>query len=221
MKILSVRHGFLADHSSTSYEFLAVDKPLDTAARAAVGRLSSRVLPTSRRASFIYHVEGYDIPGGWGALMAEHYDVMYSESYDWWTLSVAFPTTDHDLVETIRAYAFQGVEELGVDVAYENNRVIVSIECRLDVGQLHHSGYYEDEWHEDEETDPDADFVVVDDSLLDLLMRVREQLRQGDCQTLYAVWETYRDGGEGPPAPGKTPTGATVAAELASLLASE
>jgi hypothetical protein len=220
MKILSVRHGFLADHSSTSYEFLAVDKPLDTAARAAVGRLSSRVLPTSRRASFIYHVEGYDIPGGWGALMAEYYDVMYSESYDWWTLSVAFPTTDQDLVETIRAYAFQDIDELGVDVAYENNRVIVSIECRLDVGQMHDSGYYED-WPEDEETHADAGPVVVDDSLLDLLMRVREQLRQGDCQTLYAVWETCRDRSEEPPAPGKTQTGAPVAAELASLLARE
>ena len=27
MKILSVRRGFLADHSSTSYEFLAIDRP--------------------------------------------------------------------------------------------------------------------------------------------------------------------------------------------------
>jgi len=36
----------------------------------------------SRRASFVYHAEGYDIPGGWEPLMARHYDVMYSESYD-------------------------------------------------------------------------------------------------------------------------------------------
>lgn len=113
MKILSVRRGFLADHSSTSYEFLAIDKPLDARAKAAVSKLSSRASPTSRRVSFIYHAEGYDIPGGWEPLILKHYDVMYSESYDWWTLAVAFDTKDKAVLSKLEEYAFEGVDDLG------------------------------------------------------------------------------------------------------------
>lgn len=217
MEILSIRRGFLADHSSTSYEFLAVDKPLDAKTRSAVSRLSSRVRPTTRRASFVYHVEGYDIPGGWGALMAKYYDVMYSESYDWWTLAVAFNTTSKELVSRLCKYAFHGVEDLGVDVSYRNKRVVVTIHCRLDLNYLYRD--YED-WYEEDEHESGG-IVATDDSLLDLLVRIREQLKKGDCQALYAVWKVYgdEDDGEGPPKPRKTKDGAPVAAELASTLA--
>lgn len=58
MKIIAVHRGFACDHSSTSYEFLAVDKPLDEKARRAVSSLSRRANPTRRRVSFIYHAEG-------------------------------------------------------------------------------------------------------------------------------------------------------------------
>ena len=84
MKIISVSQGFTADHSFTSYEFLAVDKPLNAEAIKAVRTLSRRCQPDARRVSFIYHADGYDIPGGWVPLMKSYYDVMYSESYDWW-----------------------------------------------------------------------------------------------------------------------------------------
>ena len=90
MRIISIQKGFACDHSSTSYEFLAVDKPLDKKARRDVSSLSSRASPTERHVSFIYHADGYDVPGGWEKLMQQHYDVMYSESYDWWTLAMAF-----------------------------------------------------------------------------------------------------------------------------------
>ena len=69
MRIISIRKGFASDHSSTSYEFLAVDKPLGKKEKDAVGALSGRASPTSRRVSFSYHVDGYDIPGGWRVLM--------------------------------------------------------------------------------------------------------------------------------------------------------
>lgn len=82
MKIISVKKGFTSDHSSTSYEFLAVDKVLSKKERQAVASLSSRANPTSREVSFVYHADGYDIPGGWESLMEKYYDVMYSESYD-------------------------------------------------------------------------------------------------------------------------------------------
>ena len=55
MKIISIRKGFQADHSSTSYEFFAVEKPLTTSEREEVSCLSSRARPTKRKVSFIYH----------------------------------------------------------------------------------------------------------------------------------------------------------------------
>ncbi len=223
MKILSIRRGFLADHSSTSYEFLAVDKPLDARARAEVGRLSSRVRPTTRKASFVYHADGYDIPGGWAALMAKHYDVMYSESYDWWMLAVAFSTTNKDLVAKIRKYEFSGVEDLGVDVSYRKKRLVVTINCHMDPDHSY-ADPYEDEWWDEEDDEDEQSVAVTTDSLQDLLVRIRDRLKKGDCQALYAVWETYgrqddEDEDEAPPRPRRTKAGAPVADELAGVLA--
>ena len=225
MKILSIRRGFLADHSSTSYEFLAVDKPLDARARADVSRLSSRVRPTTRKASFVYHADGYDIPGGWAALMAKHYDVMYSESYDWWTLAVAFSTTNKDLVAKIRKYEFSGIEDLGVDVIYQKKRLVVTINCRMDPSHSYDDQYEDEMWDEEEDEDEQSG-AVTNDSLQDLLVRIRDRLKKGDCQALYAVWEKYGqqddeddEEEETPPRPRRTKAGAPIADKLAGLLA--
>jgi len=49
MKILSIRKGFTADHSSTSDEFYAIDKVLDSKEQSAVSALSSRVNPRTTK----------------------------------------------------------------------------------------------------------------------------------------------------------------------------
>jgi len=225
MKILSVRRGFLADHSSTSYEFLAIDKPLDARAKAAVSRLSSRASPTSRRVRFIYRAEGYDIPGGWEPLILKHYDVMYSESYDWWTLAVAFDTTDKALLSKLEEYAFEGVDDLGVYVSHAKGRVVVTIACRLAADALA-GGAWDDRYYGDgDEDDEDLDDGVAaatGDALLDLLARVRSCLMRGECEPLYAVWEEYGcEEEEGaPPRPKETASGRAVAAELSAMLES-
>ena len=191
-KIISVRKGFASDHSSTSYEFLTVDRPLDRKARAQVASLSSRAQPTQRRVSFIYHADGYDIPGGWEPLLRDHYDVMYSESYDWWTLALAF-NADEKRQQEIADYAFEGADDLGVGVSTHDERLIVSIYCRLDPGAavFHRSGYEEyHDFEEDEEEDEDNGYAS-DDALLSLLAEVRQQLIDGDYRALYAVWEVY------------------------------
>lgn len=198
MKILSVRNGFTTDHSSTSYEFLAVDKPLSPKEQAEVASRSRRARPTSRRVSFTYHGD-YDIPGGWEELMEKYYDVMCSESYDWWTLAIAFNTTEERIAELER-YDFRGEEDCGVDVIRVGNRVILAIYCRVDtevVGEL-------------------AD-------VLDILQDVRERLMQGDYRPLYAVWETYRftDGDEeeeAPPVPPDPEEGRDVTSRFAAIL---
>ena len=115
MRIISIRKGFTSDHSSTSYEFLAVDKALGKKEKAEVASLSRRADPTSRRVSFTYHVDGYDIPGGWEKLMAEYYDVMYRQDYDWWTFALAFNTTQEQL-EDLYKYEFSGEDDLGITV---------------------------------------------------------------------------------------------------------
>ena len=228
MKILSIRRGFLADHSSTSYEFLAIDRPLDAKARAAVAALSSRADPTARRVEFVYHADGYDIPGGWLDLMFTHYDVMYSESYDWWTLAVAFDTDDDDLVAELERHVFVGVDDLGVSVDRHKGRVVVTISCRVSTDAQYGmwgESQYDDDYEDDEETGDDP-LVVIDDPLLDLLSRVRSCLMRGQFQPLYAVWEAYgyddqdADPDDAPPRPRSTKESRAVAEELSSILES-
>lgn len=188
MKILSIRKGFQADHSSTSYEFLAIDKPLNHTEREDVSDLSSRANPTRRRVSFIYHGDWSDLPGGWRPLMEKYYDVMYSESYDWWTLAMAF-TTDQKKVEKIKRYEFSGIDDLGVTISSKANRVIVSIHCRLSPGFDFEGNYYD--YDEEEEDIESENKVESDNLLLNLLAENREYLKNGDYRLLYGVWQKY------------------------------
>lgn len=195
MRIISIRKGFTSDHSSTSYEFLAVDKALGKKEKAEVASLSRRANPTSRRVSFIYHVDGYDIPGGWENLMEKYYDVMYREDYDWWTFAIAF-NTEQEQIEELQKYEFSGEDDLGVTIESNGKRVIVVIHCRVDREYIDDSyDEYEDDY-EDEEEDSESDReegagFVAEDELLNLLVQVRQQLINGDYRTLYAVWEKY------------------------------
>ena len=193
MRIISIRQGFTADHSSTSYEFLAVDKPLSKETKKKVAALSSRANPTSRRVHFVYNMDGYDIPGGWRPLMEEHYDVMYSESYDWWLLAMAL-NISKDRREELLSYQFSNYDELGIDISGNGERVIVAISCRLDPGHIPGRGPYDeaDDWDEEDETEEGPiGTYESDDPLLNLLVKLRKQLIDGDYRSLYAVWEVY------------------------------
>ncbi|MHB1405947.1 MAG: hypothetical protein ACYCV0_10180 [Desulfitobacteriaceae bacterium] len=235
MKIISVKKGFTSDHSSTSYEFLAVDKALGKKERQAVASLSSRANPTSREVSFIYHADGYDIPGGWEALMEKYYDVMYSESYDWWTLAIAFNDSEGQVAE-LKKYEFEGMDDCGVQVLEQGGRVILVINCRLDASYLDdpYDGYddYGDfqEEEDEEEEDETGDSFVAEDELLNLLVQLREQLMHGDYRSLYTVWEKYAyvfeddededDQGEdeAPSIPPERPHGKKIIEQFSSML---
>ncbi len=189
MKIISERKGFQADHSSTSYEFLAIDRKLKKADKEDVSRLSRRADPTSSRVSFVYHNDAYDLPGGWEPLMVKYYDVMYSESYDWWTLAFAFEG-DVELTEKIEQYGFCGEDDQGVYVYEANGRIVISIHCRLDAASILHDSqmerydYYHNRFEEEDEDDEK-------DPILELLKKNRTYLKNGDCRLLYAVWQKY------------------------------
>lgn len=191
MKIISIRKGFQADHSSTSYEFFAIDKPLKKSEREEVSLLSSRARPTKRGVSFIYHGEWSDLPGGWNPLMEKYYDVMHSESYDWWTLSMAFESNKKQ-IEDIAEFEFDGTDDNGIAVTSKEKRVVVTINCRLsqEFGMCDDSDYDFSGDDEDEEDKP-IDSIESGDYLLDLLAKNRELLVEGDYRLLYGIWEIY------------------------------
>lgn len=206
MKIISARDGFASDHSSTSYKFLAVDRPLDADARSAVASLSSRAVVDRRRASFLYHGDFSDLPGGSTPLLRRFYDLMYSESYDWWTLGIAFDATDLQIGE-IGQYDFAGVDDLGVYVDNTDDRVIIEIHCKLDYGAFPGQGdEWDDDWgdeaYEDDDDGADGEFDeggpaaydvedLCPDPMMVLLAQVRAQLMDGDYRCLHAVWQAY------------------------------
>lgn len=221
MKIISIKSGFAADHSSTSYEFLAVDKPLNKNDRAVVSLLSRRANPTSRRVSFIYHVDGYDIPGGWEKLMEKYYDVMYCEDYGWWTLAVAFETSEEQIEELLK-YELINDEAPGVEIIPKGKRVIVAINSRLDESYIISDDYYED----DEEVEENEQVFVAENQLLNLLIQIRDQLKNGDYRVLYAVWEKcglleeeYEDEeSDVPPAPVEKIEGKRIVEQFSDML---
>lgn len=220
MKILSVRNGFTADHSSTSYEFLAVDKALNAQERKAVASLSSRAEPTARRVSFTYHVDGYDIPGGWEELMEKYYDVMHCESYDWWTLAIAFDAKAQQIAE-LEKYEFFGEDDLGIQIYHQGERVVITLHCRLDDSVLFNS---DDDYAEEEDEGDESersDSWKNEDELLKLLVEVRKQLQQGDYRALYAAWEKYgypNEDDDMPEAPPQKEQGRKTVERFAALL---
>jgi hypothetical protein len=198
MKILSIRKGFQADHSSTSYEFFAVDRPLTASERKNVSSLSSRAMPTKHRVSFIYHGDWSDLPGGWEPLVEQYYDVMYSESYDWWTLAMAFDT-DQKTINQISVSQYSGINDMGVQVYVKGNRVVVWIHCRMDPGIFMDEngyGYYghNDDWDDEDDLEEEDEVdVKSDDSLLDLLAENREYLKKVDYRLLYGIMELWKN----------------------------
>jgi len=228
MRILSVRQGFASDHSSTSYEFLAIDKPLSKESRSKVSSLSKRVNPTARRASFEYHVDGYDIPCGWEELMKKYYDVMYSESYGSWILGIAF-NCDWDQYVKICPYEFEGSDEVGsVEIESYKGRVVITINCIID--SWFDSGYDSEDYDEDDEDYEDDEgesgqgnenvSIVTDDGLLQVLAEIRQQIMSGDYRALYALWETYGDeeAEDQPPIPESRDTGAKTVKNFKDML---
>ncbi len=122
--------------------------------------------------------------------MENYYDVMYSESYGWWTLAIAFDV-DRKGIEEIKAYEFTGTDEMGVTVQSKRNRVILSIHCHLDPGFSYDDGCSDYDYYDSYENEETQETLESGDYLLDLLTKNREYLKDGDYRLLYGVWQKY------------------------------
>jgi hypothetical protein len=169
MRILSVRRSYQADHSSSSYEFFALDQ-LTSKQREAVHSLTGE--SPRRRLRFHYRGDWQDIPTDWpDKLLTLGYDVLVSESYDWWSVHLSLP---HDavLMGRLRPYVFDSdSNEFVAGVADE--QLILCFGMRLDYGAAY------GEWGED-----------IFEGLADLFATVRDELLQGDLSAVWAVYET-------------------------------
>jgi hypothetical protein len=74
MRILRVRTGFQADHSSSSYLFYAVDRPVNAAGQRVAHRYSSRAEVGEQFARYQKWGESSLSPDAFPALLGEHYE---------------------------------------------------------------------------------------------------------------------------------------------------
>jgi hypothetical protein len=177
MRILRIRRGFQADHSSSSYLFYAVDHPVSAAGQAIANRYSSSAEVDEYYARYVKWGERELNPEAFEALLDEHYDVMAEESYSWWTLMIAVPKTP-EMKEALAEFRdARGDNDQGIDIVEYRKRMAVTIYCQfVDEGVDFLDGDYDSDLHE---------------LLVDLLAKVRADLLAGDTSFLSAVAEFY------------------------------
>ena len=169
MRILSIRRGFEADHSSSSYEFFALDK-LTPEQRAAVQELTSE----SGRRHLRFHYWGErSIPYGWEEkLLTLGYDILVSESYDWWGVQLSLPH-DSTLVGRLQQYECES-DGNGFGLKVVDERMILYFGMQLDYGAAY-DAFGEDPF----------------EGLADLFETARGELLAGDLSVAWAMVETY------------------------------
>ncbi|MCP4536723.1 MAG: hypothetical protein GY832_06215 [Chloroflexi bacterium] len=170
MRILSLRRGFEADHSSSSYEFFALDK-LTSEQRESVQKLTGE--SARRHLRFHYMGDWKDIPSNWpDKLLTMGYDVLVSESYDWWGVYLSLPQNPI-LMEQLPQYDCDA-DGNGFSVRTVSERMILYFGMQLDYGAMY------DKFGED-----------AFEGLADLFEQVRDELLAGDLSAVWATYKTY------------------------------
>jgi hypothetical protein len=170
MRILSMRRGFEADHSSSTYRFFAFNR-LTPEQRAAVQSLTGE--SPRRHLSFHYVGDWDDIPSGWqDKLLTLGYDVLVSESYDWWAVYLSLPH-DAALLEQLEPYKCES-DGNGFDVRVVGERMVLYFGMQLDYGAA----------YEAFGRDPFK-------GLSNLFKAVRDELPAGDLSAAWAMYQTY------------------------------
>jgi hypothetical protein len=180
MRILSVRRTFEADHSSSSYEFFSFDR-LTEKQREAVRVLTGE--SARRHLRFHYVGDWRDIPSEWpDQLLTMGYDVMVSESYDWWSVCLSLPH-DPALEERLQPYLCES-DGNGLDTRVVDDRLLVSFGMQMN-DDAAYGTFGEDPF----------------EGLSDLFEKIRDELLAGDLSAAWVTYETYGDDEEDEPEP--------------------
>jgi hypothetical protein len=177
MRILRIRRGFQADHSSSSYLFYAIDHPVSAKGQQVAHRFSSRADVDEHTARYQKWGESELSWDAYKALLTEHYDVMASESYDWWTLMIAVPKTAATSALLAPFRDARGYDDLGVEVDDYGRRLVAVVYCMFDYGGPVF------EWGEDSF-----------ETLVELLADIRSEILKGNVSFLEAVAAYYGAG---------------------------
>jgi hypothetical protein len=175
MRILRVRHGFQADHSSSSYLFYAVDHEVSKTGQAIANQYSSRAEVDEQYARYLKWGESSLAHGAFEALLDAHYDVMAEESYGWWTLMIAVPKTAEMKAILTPFTDARGDNDQGVEIQEYRRRMVVSIYCQFTDDGVNLCDHDEDSL----------------ECLVDLLAKIRTELLQGNTSFLTAVADFY------------------------------
>jgi hypothetical protein len=168
MRILRVRTGFQADHSSSSYLFYAVDGKVSEKGKKLAETFSSSAEVDDRSVYYHKYGESELRNDAYRALLGQHYDVMAGESYDSWYLWIAVPRTPEmkKLLEPFSDVDDGGYRRLTV---YDyGKRLAVEIFCEFE----------EDEY-------PSLETMVK------RLGTIRSEILQGDVSFLQGVAHFY------------------------------
>jgi hypothetical protein len=180
MRILSLRHGFEADHSSSTYEFFALDK-LTPEQRTAVQDLTGE--SPRRHLSFQYMGDWSNLPSGWkNQLLTLGYDIMVSESYDWWAVYLSLPH-DPGLLERLAQYECES-DANGFSSDVVGERMVLYFGMQLDYSAAY-DAFGENPFR----------------GLANLFEQVQDELLAGDLSAAWAMYETYGGGEETEPEP--------------------
>ena len=170
MKIISMKRGFDADHSSSTYEFYAL-KPLKSKQREAVQGLTGE--SPKRRLHFHYVGDWSDIPYNWkDKLLTLGYDILVSESYDWWGVYLSLPD-DPALRVQLEPYRTDS-DGNGFDIEVVDERTILYFGMQLDYGAMYDM-YGQNPFR----------------GLTNLFKTVREELLAGDLSAVWPMYKTY------------------------------
>jgi len=170
MRILSIRRDFEADHSSSSYEFFALDK-LTPEQRTGVQNLTGE--SPRRHLRFHYMGDWNDIPSDWpDKLLTMGYKIMVSESYDWWAVHLSLPH-NAELMGRLQQYECES-DSNGFSASVVGDRMVLYFGMQLDYGAAY-GAFGEDPF----------------EGLADLFEGARDELLAGDLSVVWAMYETY------------------------------
>jgi len=171
MKIISCCTGYATDHSSSTYEFYSLGR-LTTEQKEAVERLTGQ-RPRGRNIGFHYWGDLQDIPSNWiEELLSDPYDIMVSESYDWWSTKMSLPY-DEDLLTKLGGYECD-YDGCGFWVQHVDGKMLLSFRYQLEYGAAF-----------------DALGQKPFRGLADLFEEIRDQILAGDFSALQVINECY------------------------------